>query len=79
MTAEEKKLRDQERQLDHDIQVRYLRIQRIKRQMAEELDPSSEEFDRAAAQLLKLQDEQRAKGFERGEIHQRISRLNYNQ
>ena len=56
MTEETMKLLEKERQLDHDILVRYLRIQRIKRQMAEELNPFSEEFDRAAEQLKELMD-----------------------
>lgn len=74
MTEEEKRLWEQERQMDHDIQVRYLRIQRVKRQMAEELDPFGEEFDCAAAQLLELQKEQHAKGLERMRVH--IQRVN---
>lgn len=77
MTAEEKKLLEQERQLDHDIQIRYLRIQRVERRMAEELDPFGEEFDRAAEQLQELKDEQRAKALERDKVRSQRVKLEY--
>ena len=73
MTGETMKLLEKERQLDHDILVRFLRIKRIKRQMAEELNPFSEEFDRAAEQLKELMDEQNSRAIDRERVRgQRI-------
>lgn len=77
MTGETMKLLEKERQLDHDILVRYLRIQRIKRQMAEELNPFSEEFDRAAEQLKELMDEQKLRAIDRERVRSRRIDLEY--
>lgn len=77
MTEETVKLLEKERQLDHDILVRFLRIKRIKRQMAEELNPFSEEFDRAAEQLKELMDEQNSRAIDRERVRGRRIDLEY--
>lgn len=77
MTGETMKLLEKERQLDHDILVRFLRIKRIKRQMAEELNPFSEEFDRAAEQLKELMDEQNLRAIDRERARGRRLDLEY--
>lgn len=77
MAEEIVKLLEKERQLDHDILVRSLRIKRIKRQMAEELSPFSEEFDRAAEQLKELMDEQNSMAIDRERVRSRRIDLEY--
>ncbi len=77
MTEETMKLLEEERRLGHDILVRSLRIKRIKRQMAEELNPFSEEFDRAAEQLKELMDEQNSRAIDRERVRGRRIDLEY--
>ena len=72
MTEEEKRLRDTERAMNHDIHVRYLRIKRIERMMSEELDPFGEEFDEMAEELRRLKEMQQSQSLLRLNIHSEI-------
>lgn len=72
MTEEEKRLRDMERAMDHDIHVRFLRIKRIERIMSEELDPFGEEFDEMAEELRRLKEMQQSQSLRRLNIHSEI-------
>lgn len=72
MTEEEKRLRDMECAMDHDIHVRFLRIKRIERIMSEELDPFGEEFDEMAEELRRLKEMQQSQSLRRLNIHSEI-------
>lgn len=72
MTEEEKRLRNMERAMDHDIHVRCLRIKRIERMMSEELDPFGEEFDKMAEELQRLKEMQQSQSLRRLNIHSEI-------